>query len=143
MEGTTLIIKGKKYGLHNLHELPKGLSTFDVSSKSSDEVIGFFGELNPFSNFHPSKFTHNRYTYHCLEQMIQHVKAMHFNDERTATSILNSTTAIDCKIKAKQIANYDNEEWIEKASSLCEEGIAAKFDQNYSLKHLLQSTGTK
>ena len=65
VEGTTLIIKGKKYGLQNLHELPEGLSTFDVSSKSSDEVIGFFGELNPFSNFHPSRFTHNGYTYHC------------------------------------------------------------------------------
>ena len=143
MEGTSLIIKGKKYSLHNLHELPDELSTFNISSQTSDKVIGFFGELNPLSNFHPSKFTYNGNNYHCSEQMIQHMKALYFKDTKTASIIMNCTTALECKIKAKGIANYNHEEWTQNAINLCEDGLAAKFDQNYKLKHLLQSTGTK
>ena len=143
MEGTTLIIKGKKYGLHNLHELPDELSTFNISSQTSDKVIGFFGELNPLSNFQPSKFTYNGNNYHCSEQMIQHVKALHFNDTKTAGIIMICVTALDCKIKAKSIVNYNHEDWIQNAVKLCEDGLVAKFDQNYNLKHLLQSTGSK
>ena len=94
LEGTTLVIQGKKYGINNLHELPDELSTFNVSSKSTDAVIGFFGELNPLSNFHPAKFTHNGFAYHCSEQMIQHEKALYFKDSETANAIMKYKSGI-------------------------------------------------
>ena len=52
MEGSDLIIKGKKFGLHNLSELPDELSGHKVTSRTSNNVTCFFGELKSLSNFH-------------------------------------------------------------------------------------------
>ena len=52
MEGAELIIKSRRYNSQNLHALPAPLSGFNATSKSDDKVLGFFGELNPLSNFH-------------------------------------------------------------------------------------------
>ena len=51
MEGTTLKIKGKRYTRENLHQLPEDVSAFASTSKSNDNTLGFFSELNPLSNF--------------------------------------------------------------------------------------------
>ena len=57
IEGTTLVLKSKKYDLNNLHALPDELNGFTITSKQDECSLGFFGELNVFSNFHPAKFT--------------------------------------------------------------------------------------
>ena len=59
MDGPTLVIDGKKYSVNELDKLPQKLSPFEVTTKSNDETVGFFGELCPFSNFYPAAFTHN------------------------------------------------------------------------------------
>ena len=56
LEGGDLIILGKKYNMGNLHTLPSPLSGFHVTSRNKNNIIGFFGELNPLSNFHPAAF---------------------------------------------------------------------------------------
>ena len=43
-----LIIQGKRYTVSNLHTLPEDISTFEATTKSTKDAIGFFGELNPF-----------------------------------------------------------------------------------------------
>ena len=58
-----LTLKGKRFTVRNISELPSELSGFHVSSKSDDDTYTFFGELNPFSNFHPSLFCLNNITY--------------------------------------------------------------------------------
>ena len=143
MEGATLIIKGKKYTLSNLHDLPDDLNTFNVSSKSTDTVLGFFSELNPLSNFYPSMFTHEGIQYHSSEQFIQYSKAVYFKDTATASKILKCDTPIECKSAARNIANFNMDNWRTNAESICESGIRSKFEQNFTLKHLLQGTGTK
>ena len=143
LDGTTLVLKGKKYDVNTLHTLPNELNGFNITSKQEDKVLCFFGEQNPFSNFHPAKFSLNGIQYHCTEQMIQHNKAIFFGDKTTAAKILNCIDALECKRTAKEISNYDHEKWKDIARSMCEEGIKAKFLQNQPLRDLLLSAKGK
>ena len=52
-----IVIKGKDYDMSNIHDLPDDLNAFKVTSKEDGRVVGYFGELNPLSNFFPAKFT--------------------------------------------------------------------------------------
>ena len=58
LEGGELVINSKRYNSQNLHTLPLPLTAFKATSKTSvnGDVTGFFGELNPFSNFHHVPF---------------------------------------------------------------------------------------
>ena len=59
LEGPYLKLDGKKYHRYNIHTLPAQLGSSEVTSVSDEDRIGFFGELNPFSNFHPCVFIVN------------------------------------------------------------------------------------
>ena len=143
LEGSYLVIKGRKYTSKNHHQLHEPLTGYNVSSKTSETHIGFFGELNPFSNFHTAPFTIEGIWFHSSEQWIQYQKAKLFNDDMTTGKILNSTTPLEYKIVSKEIINYDPECWRDKAESLCDIGINAKFAQNENLMKLLVATGNK
>ena len=143
LEGAKFILDGKSYSKESLHKLPERISSYNVSTKENDEVVGFFGELSPFSNFHPSPFRYNEQDYHCAEQLIQHEKAKLFGDTETEDKILKARSAIECKQLAYETENYDHNHWISNASKLCKAGIRAKYEQNNSLKKLLLNTGTK
>ena len=91
LEGDHLVIHGKQFSLENLHNLPKELDVFKITSKSNNNTIGFFGELNPLSNFHPCTFEVNGIQFHSSEPFIQHTKAMFFNDMEMSTKILASS----------------------------------------------------
>ena len=92
-----VVIQGKDYSLNNLHELPEDLNAFKVSSKSTDDAVGFFGEINPLSNFHPAKFTLDGQQFISLEQYIQTTKAYYFNDLESYQKIMGCKTSFDCK----------------------------------------------
>ena len=51
-----VVINGKYYGTDNLHQLPDKLDVFDITTKSNADCIGFFGAVNPLSNFYESRF---------------------------------------------------------------------------------------
>ena len=74
LEGDCLVIKGKHYSWDNIEELPKDLSGYKITSKDDGSMVGFFGELNPLSNFHHSHFTVDSHWFHCTEQFIQQKK---------------------------------------------------------------------
>ena len=143
MEGSKLVIDGKRYGVNDLDKLPQKLSPLEVTTKSNEHTTGFFGELCPFSNFYPSKFTHNGIKYHSGEQLIQYQKALHCGDTTTADCILASNTAIACKQLSYTIQNYDHQSWIEVAHNKCLDGLKAKFAQNPHILRTLLSTGDK
>ena len=67
MENDQLVIKGKHYSIEDMDKLPKSLKPVNVTSKTNDTVFGYFGELNPLSNFHPAKFSVEGKTFHCSE----------------------------------------------------------------------------
>ena len=143
LDGKYLVIKGKKYSTDNLDKLPEPLNGFHVSSRENTNIFGFFGELNPFSNFHDCKFTISGKNYHSSEQYIQEQKALHCRDTRTAHRILQADTPLECKKIARDIEDYNTETWMNVAKEKCMPGIQAKFDQNDMLTMLLISTGKK
>ena len=143
LDGTKLVIKGKSYDKTNLNKLPNDVNPSTISSKESTDVFGFFGELNPLSNFHPCKFVYNNIEYHSSEQLIQYQKARQFGDIDSATAILSASKALECKCLSKNIANYNHDQWKDVARIRFEEGIMAKFMQNSDLCNYLLNIGSK
>ena len=56
MEGHHLVIKGTKYDISNICELPSEISGMAVTQKTDDDTVCYFGQLSPFSNFHVNNF---------------------------------------------------------------------------------------
>ena len=143
MDEDTLVLHGVSYKAKDLHQLPMELSGFNISSKSENNVFGFFGHMNPLSNFHPMPFLSDGNAFHSSEQLIQYKKAQHFKDEDAACRILMTKASGECKSIAKEIKNYDHESWKSVAKSLCIDGITHKFVQNPLLQRMLLETGDK
>ena len=141
LEGDTLTIKGKHYTVDTISKLPIELNGFHVSSKSDNKTYAFFGELNPFSNFHPSPFTVDNTLYKTSEHYIQSEKAKHYGDEQMAIKIISSESALEAKRLGHKIKKpKEVKDWREIAKEMCLPGIKAKFQQNPPLLLLLQST---
>ena len=140
MLGPSLEIKGRKITTKTLHKLPKELDVFTITSKRHEDVIGFFGELNALSNFHPAEFVLDGIKFPTSEHYIQYTKAVTFGDQCSAAKILNAKTPADSKALGWKITNFDKEKWDENAKTLCIEGIRAKFLQNKKLLDTLLRT---
>ena len=132
-----VVIDGKDYTMTNLHELPEDINSFKATSKSDTNTVGFFGEANPLSNFHPAKFTYNGVAYISSEQFIQATKASFFGDTDTYTKIMGCKTSFDCKQMSWNIQNLDSQKWDAAAMTMCEPGIREKFVQNPHLMDTL------
>ena len=143
MDKDQVVIDGKRYGLHNLHQLPPDLSTFKCTSEETEDCIGFFGELNELSNFHPCKFKVDGLTYSSSEQWIQHCKAKYFKDNISMAQIMSSENALESKLLGRDIIGYDERKWKDVAYQECYRGLFEKFQQNENLKKVLMDTGNK
>ena len=93
LEGTDLVIWGKKYNWNNLEELPQNLSTHTVSSRQDASYYGFFGKLNPLLNFYPAPFIHEGIHYSTSEQYIQARKAEFCGDMEIKKQIMQAASA--------------------------------------------------
>ena len=136
------MINGSNYTVDMLSKLPQDLHGENIKTCSTTDNIsyGFFGSMHPFSNFHQTKFKFQGYEYHSAEQMIQHLKAVYFDDQDTASKIMKTKTALECKKLLKNILNYNQESWNPIAKSMCEEGIKAEFVQQPVLQEKLLKT---
>ena len=144
LEKDKVVINGKCYGTDNLHQLPDELDIFDITTKSNADCIGFFGALNPLSNFYESRFEVDGVEYISSEQYIQSQKATMFNDVSSYNKIMGATNSLDCKNVARTIKNFDGDRWEKTAETLCKAGIKAKFSQNqYLLEILTEKTRNK
>ena len=144
LEKDRIVIKGKEYDMSNIQDLPEDLNAFKVTSKEDDHVIGYFGELNPLSNFFPAKFTLNGQNFISSEQFIQASKAEYFGDKDAYNQIMGCKHSVDCKDFSRKIKGVDNMKWDVVAADLCRPGIRQKFIQNPTLLELLvKRTGTK
>ena len=143
LEGATLHIKGRPYTIRTLHKLPKELNVFKISSKSNSDTVGFYGQLNPLSNFHHAPFVHEGITFHSSEQCIQYQKALFASDIESCNKILATKTAIECKLLSHKIEDLDSDAWDAVAKTRCKPGIAAKFTQNSKLMESLLRTKEK
>ena len=115
LEGTDLVIHGKS----NLEELPQNLSTHTVSSRQDASYFGFFGELNPLSNFYPAPFIHEGIHYSTNEQYIQARRVDFCGDVDTKQQIMQAKIALKCKSLGKEIKNCDSDMWNQVAAEPC------------------------
>ena len=143
MDGTYVKIRGKKYNWDNLHELPENLSPHVVSSRQNANYYGFFGEMNPLSNFHPAPFIHDGIHYATSEQYIQARKADFCGDQEAYHEILQTKSAVKCKQIGKEVKNCDIPSWNAAAADHCYPGIRSKFLQNPGIASFLRNTGTR
>ena len=143
LEVDVLVLNGKNYNLHNIDKLPDKLHPATVTSKSSNTVHGFFGQLNPLSNFHPAPFFLDGKQFHSSEQYIQYQKALLFNDTNTAMRILVADTALDCKKLGYEVTNFEFKTWKKNAYQVCKPGILAKYLQNERARSTLLNTKDK
>ena len=144
LEDDKVVINGRKYGTENLHQLPSKIDVFEITSKSDTDCVGFFGALNPLSNFYESKFTVEGIEYISSEQYIQAQKGLLFKDEASYNKIMGATNSLDCKNAARSVRNFDRSTWETSAGLLCKEGLKAKFNQNPCLLDtLINKTGNK
>ena len=141
LDEDTLVLCGVSYTKDNLGRLPEDLSGFKSSSKTKDNKFGFYGNMNRFSNFYPCKFFRDGRAYNCTEQFIQFQKAKFFNADSVAENILLASSGLECKQLARDIPNYNHENWKLAAKEKCEGGITAKFMQNLTIQNLLKETG--
>ena len=118
LEGDTLVLKGLSYTVKTLHKLPDELSASNISSTSDENTFGFFGSINPLSNFYPTKYEFEGNVFHSSEQYIQYTKAKYFGDDECAKNILSTNSALECKEAARGITGFDYTRWEEQAKKL-------------------------
>ena len=126
--------------MDNIGELPTEIAAFKMTEKSNDSHTIFHGELSPYSNFHPGKFTLDDLVFPTAEHYIQYQKALLFGDSVTANSILKSVTALDTKRLSYRIVNFNRQQWVRDRYEICERGVRAKFEQNELLMNMLKTT---
>ena len=143
LERDELVIKGKHYNVNTINTLPKSLKPAKISSRTNEDVYGYFGELNSLSNFHHAPFTVDNTRYHCTEQLIQCKKAELFNDNAAVTKIMHAKTGYACNEAGRQVSNFKQERWTKKAKSLCYEGIMQKYLENKQARRTLLATKNK
>ena len=115
-----------------------------MTSKEDEHVVGYFGELNPLSNFFPAYFTLDGHSFISSEQYIQASKAKYFGDLDVYNQIMGCKHSADCKEFSRKIKGVDNVKWDNVAADLCRPGIHEKFVQNPTLLEILvKHTGTK
>ena len=56
LEDDKIVLKGRSYSVNTLNQLPDELNVFKVTTRENEHIVGFFGEINPLSNFYPSAF---------------------------------------------------------------------------------------
>ena len=81
--------------------------------------------------------------YHSSEQYIQHQKAKYCGDTAAANDIMSCKMALQCKHAARNIENYNLNDWISYTVTECIKGLLAKFDQNPKIKLILLNTHNK
>ena len=143
MDGTSVKINGKRFNWNNLHELPENLSPHVVSSRQDANYYGFFGEMNPLSNFYAAAFYHNGVKYETSEQYIQARKAEFCGDEEIKSEILQTKSAVRCKQLGKEVRNCDTNQWNAVAAERCYPRLLSKFQQNPGIASFLKNTGNK
>ena len=101
----------------------------------------FWKNRSPFSNWYPSRFTHNGITYTRGEQYMMYQKAILFGDTEIAQQILDTDNPAEQKDLGRKVKNYDDSVWSEKRVDIMVDGLYEKFSQNEKLKAALLDTG--
>ncbi len=103
----------------------------------------YFFLKGPFGQWYPSKFILDEHSFSCVEQYMMWAKAILFDDQEMAETILLEKTPKNQKLLGRQIRYFDQTLWDEHKEKIVFKGNLAKFVQNQHLKTILLSTGDK
>ena len=146
-----LYFKGREYCVKNLDSLPTQINPVTISQLEYNNYIcigGVSSCFNGLSNFYSRDFTfdatviNGSNVYNSVEQGYQHMKAEHFNDQSTATKIMNEK---DPSIQ-KQLGNIINivkAEWDKSKDVIMKNLMLAKFKEHHDLAIQLINTKEK
>lgn len=81
--------------------------------------------------------------YISTEQYMMQQKALLFKDKLTECQILSSNSPRIAKQLGRQVKNFDEKIWEDKARDIVYDGCLMKFSQNPTLKEYLLSTNDK
>ena len=145
MKMVKLYFKWREYCVKNLDSLPTQINPVTISQLENNNSIcigGVSGCFNGLSNFYSRDFTfdtkvingvaHGSNVYNSVEQGYQHMKAEHFNDQSTATKIMNEK---DPSVQ-KQLGNKINivkAEWDKSKDVIMKNLMIAKFKEHHDL----------
>lgn len=107
----------------------------------TDNFKFFWKNRSPFSNWYPSKFTHNFIEFTRGEQYMMYKKAMLFKDANIAEAILLTDNPSEHKALGRMVSNYNEEVWAAKRVDIMVDGLLQKFSQNPKLSKALLDTG--
>ena len=141
-----LVINSKVFTVepvNNLNDLPEELNPRRTAEKENDELLVFFTQASPFSNFHPSVFEKDGVKYMCNEQYIQAKKAEIFDDDNSHALIMRSSNPYEMKKIGGRIRNFVGQIWTREAEAIAFQGCMAKFSQNEQLETALLNSGNK
>ncbi|CAF3365828.1 unnamed protein product [Rotaria socialis] len=97
----------------------------------------FYRTASPFSNFHLCKFSENDIEFDTSEKYIMYHKAKLFNDNETATSILQVRHPAECKAFGRSVKNFDEKLWVQNRARIFSDGLYLKFTQDDRMKQAL------
>ena len=113
-DADTLVIKGIKYMVKSISELPEEISAMKAAQKMNEKnTLCYFGELSPFSNLHLCRFDLHNTDYHSSEQCIQHARVKMFRDKAAASTILNSWDGFEAKMLGCTVKDFHKDTWLE------------------------------
>ncbi len=92
-----MTIDSKHYTVQNLSDLPPELSPENFALKTIISHTFFFSEATPLSNFHPSNFAIDGFTYKNGEMSIQATKARLFKDDYSLKRIMAAQSPGEAK----------------------------------------------
>ena len=105
---------------------------------TSKGFVFFWG--GPLSQWTASPFKLQGRVYSTAEQYMMYKKAVYFNDEVIAQSILETSDPRQQKALGRRVENFDPDAWASVASSHVFTANLAKFKQNEAFKTYLMST---
>lgn len=92
------------------------------------------------SNWYPSDFTVNGFSFSSMEQYMMYQKALRFGDTKIADKILATDDVAKIKKLGREVQGYDDSVWNGVRQIIVYEGLTAKFSQNEDLKAKLLET---
>ncbi len=104
-----------------------------------DGVVLFWGGWP--SQWYPSQFTINGFTYNCAEQWMMAEKARTFGDTATLAKILSAKYPKAQKELGRSVTPFNPAKWDRLSRDVVYQGNLHKFAENPALGKLLKATG--
>ena len=137
-----LYLNNREFSCKNLNELPKKLKQENLYTKRSNGVVLFCSRNSFLSNLYSeADIMIDGQKYSSTEQYFQQQKALFFNDDKSASAIMNETDPYKIMSHGYRIKGYDEAKWSLEQNKVLFKANIAKFTQVSAARDALLATG--